>query len=213
MELLIIALVIAGFLLYYYIVLKDKWESIEKREAFLQSALNINRDLLSEIVKSYDVHPCSRCDENEMEMVKVSPTCKSVQYRCAFCSKKRTAKLLNNADPDRMKDLYHKLRYVLGEQLVPFITDSFLEREIDNTFFVEHKHVPNNKNEQITREPIPEKVRREVWRRDRGRCVKCGSLEKLEFDHIIPVSKGGANTARNLQLLCESCNRSKGAKI
>jgi 5-methylcytosine-specific restriction endonuclease McrA len=32
------------------------------------------------------------------------------------------------------------------------------------------------------REPIPESVRHEVWRRDEGRCVDCGSREKLEFD-------------------------------
>jgi HNH endonuclease len=63
------------------------------------------------------------------------------------------------------------------------------------------------------REPIPEEVRMFVWRRDEGRCVKCESQEKLEFDHIIPVSKGGANTARNLQLLCEHCNRSKSDSI
>ena len=63
------------------------------------------------------------------------------------------------------------------------------------------------------REPIPAHVRREVWRRDQGKCVKCGSRERLEFDHIIPVSQGGSNTARNIELLCEKCNRAKGAKI
>ena len=63
------------------------------------------------------------------------------------------------------------------------------------------------------REPISEAVRSEVWRRDGGACVDCGSRERLEFDHIIPVTKGGANTVRNLELRCESCNRSKGAKI
>jgi hypothetical protein len=63
------------------------------------------------------------------------------------------------------------------------------------------------------REPIPERVRHEVWRRDEGRCVDCGSRERLEFDHIVPFSKGGSNTARNLELRCESCNRTKGARI
>lgn len=56
------------------------------------------------------------------------------------------------------------------------------------------------------RESIPEHVRLFVWRRDKGRCVRCGSRERLEFDHIIPVVAGGSNTERNIQLLCEPCN-------
>jgi hypothetical protein len=63
------------------------------------------------------------------------------------------------------------------------------------------------------RAAIPEEVRHAVWRRDEARCVQCGSQENLEFDHIIPVSRGGANTERNLQLLCEPCNRAKSATI
>lgn len=60
---------------------------------------------------------------------------------------------------------------------------------------------------------IPSSVQDRVWRRDEGKCVKCGSNENLEFDHIIPFSKGGANTYRNIQLLCEKCNRSKSDKF
>lgn len=68
-------------------------------------------------------------------------------------------------------------------------------------------------SEGARRKPISVAVQREVWRRDQGRCVQCGSQERLEFDHIIPHSRGGADTVRNLQLLCEPCNRSKGADI
>lgn len=60
---------------------------------------------------------------------------------------------------------------------------------------------------------IPESVRIEVWRRDGGKCARCGSREKLEYDHIVPISKGGSNTARNIELLCEKHNRSKSNNV
>jgi hypothetical protein len=67
--------------------------------------------------------------------------------------------------------------------------------------------------EFTSREAIEEEVRIFVWQRDNGCCVKCGSQERLEFDHVIPVSKGGSSTARNIQILCERCNREKGDSI
>ena len=66
---------------------------------------------------------------------------------------------------------------------------------------------------KTSRPPIPDDVKIFVWQRDGGHCVKCGSHGNLEFDHIIPLAKGGSNTARNLQLLCEECNRRKSASI
>ena len=65
----------------------------------------------------------------------------------------------------------------------------------------------------IQREQLPEDVRMFVWRRDNGKCVTCGSNRNLEFDHIIPVSEGGSNTERNIQLLCADCNKKKSNKI
>ncbi len=64
-----------------------------------------------------------------------------------------------------------------------------------------------------SREVISDEVRMFVWQRDGGACVRCGGREKLEFDHIIPVADGGSSTERNVQLLCEPCNRSKGRSI
>ena len=41
-----------------------------------------------------------------------------------------------------------------------------------------------NEDSEKKREPISEEVRAEVWRRDGGKCVICGSNENLEFDHL-----------------------------
>ena len=61
---------------------------------------------------------------------------------------------------------------------------------------------------------IPSIVKLEVWKRDKGKCVKCGSTDNLHFDHIIPFSKGGTSlTAENIQLLCARHNLEKRDKI
>ncbi|MEQ1621803.1 MAG: HNH endonuclease [Methylococcales bacterium] len=73
--------------------------------------------------------------------------------------------------------------------------------------------MPKAKEMKPRREAIPRTVQREVWQRDGGKCVECDSKEKLCFDHIVPFSRGGSNTVRNLQLLCEGCNLSKGNRI
>jgi HNH endonuclease len=58
---------------------------------------------------------------------------------------------------------------------------------------------------------IPQDVKIAVAARDGGRCRQCGSTQDLHYDHVIPWSKGGANTASNIQLLCGYHNRLKGA--
>jgi 5-methylcytosine-specific restriction endonuclease McrA len=63
------------------------------------------------------------------------------------------------------------------------------------------------------REPIPRDIRRAVWDRDGGACVQCGEQFELQFDHVIPLALGGANTVENLQVLCGDCNRTKGATV
>lgn len=74
--------------------------------------------------------------------------------------------------------------------------------EVDQKSVLEHPRI------------IPSSVKREVWKRDRGMCVLCGSKENLHFDHIIPYSKGGSSlVAENIQLLCARHNLEKHDRI
>ncbi|MDR3464186.1 MAG: HNH endonuclease [Beijerinckiaceae bacterium] len=48
--------------------------------------------------------------------------------------------------------------------------------------------------------------------KSKGRCAYCGEKRKLEIDHIRPLSRGGSNAIRNIQLLSAPCNQSKNAR-
>lgn len=61
---------------------------------------------------------------------------------------------------------------------------------------------------------IPSEIKKEVWQRDGGACVICGSNKNLHFDHDLPFSKGGTSLmTKNIRLLCAKCNLSKSDKI
>jgi len=61
---------------------------------------------------------------------------------------------------------------------------------------------------------IPTRVKLAVWKRDGGKCVKCGAADELHFDHDVPWSKGGSSlTEANVQLLCARHNLSKSNRI
>jgi hypothetical protein len=61
---------------------------------------------------------------------------------------------------------------------------------------------------------IPTSVKVAVWKRDGGRCVRCGATDNLHFDHDVPFSRGGSSlTAENVQLLCARHNLQKSDRI
>jgi hypothetical protein len=60
---------------------------------------------------------------------------------------------------------------------------------------------------------IPDSVKQAVFARDEGKCRHCGCSDKIEYDHIIPVSRGGGSDVDNIQLLCRPCNRRKRATM
>ena len=50
-------------------------------------------------------------------------------------------------------------------------------------------------------------IRRQVWRRDQGKCSNCGSTHAIQIEHKIPKGVGGEDSLQNLCLLCRSCNQ------
>lgn len=61
---------------------------------------------------------------------------------------------------------------------------------------------------------IPSQVKKDVWKRDQGKCVLCGESKNLHFDHDLPFSRGGTSLlVNNVRLLCAKCNLRKSDKI
>ena len=82
--------------------------------------------------------------------------------------------------------------------------------------FAKHQHVnPRESKSELPEPPthvarvpshIPADIRAEVMARDGGACVRCGSEDHPQLDHILPQSCGGPHMFENLRVLCRSCN-------
>ena len=61
--------------------------------------------------------------------------------------------------------------------------------------------------------PINQPPNRFSWRHRRDwlgtQCAHCGSTDRLQMDHIIPIIAGGKAVRENAQTLCFSCNTKK----
>ena len=54
--------------------------------------------------------------------------------------------------------------------------------------------------------------RQRIYQRDGYQCVYCGTYKNLTIDHVIPKSRGGANSWENMTTCCFDCNSKKGNK-
>lgn len=72
---------------------------------------------------------------------------------------------------------------------------------------------PRNQAVEAKGRYIPASVKREVWRRDEGRCAflapdgtKCGSGDGVEFHHVRPYAAGGEASVDNIEMRCRAHN-------
>lgn len=78
--------------------------------------------------------------------------------------------------------------------------------------FLEFSSGTETREEPWASRHVSAALRSEIMARDSFACVSCKATEKLEIDHIQPISKGGTGDPDNLQVLCRSCNRAKRAR-
>jgi HNH endonuclease len=118
---------------------------------------------------------------------------------------------------DQIWDLVHRLHYsrpAVYEALMEYEPEDVQCRIFGHTcpvFFLQSRATETAASRPEGRN-IPRQVMLKVVRRDNHVCQVCHAYvpdDEIEFDHIIPFSKGGPTTVGNLRLLCRTCNRKK----
>lgn len=200
---------------------RKEFEELKKnKEVFNSHKILLKRiNTLSEMTP-----PCNKCSEETYTVWELNKS--TLTIRCNACKKKF---VINNTKTEdgfvnsffnafnnyrKLLDMENEYTFELKDNDFNFLNLRKNEPLCRGILFdatggeFEEIEVEINQTRRLSKQ-----VQDRVWRRDEGKCQNCGSKESLEFDHIIPFSKGGANTYRNIQLLCESCNRSKSNKI
>ncbi len=203
---------------------------MEENIVIVNSEILIRGELLA---SSLDISQCRKCGSNKMQLWNVGPY--ELEYGCILCKKKFSS--FNHLASLDINDFYNNLSnlYILLEK-ISSVKNKFysnknalkgwqpLFEKIEFEYFELRSGTPYVRAIEFyalgeltapakTNRIISQKVKDLVWQRDYGKCKECGTKENLEFDHIIPHSKGGANTYRNIQLLCTNCNKLKSNNI
>ncbi|MCK5127959.1 MAG: HNH endonuclease [candidate division Zixibacteria bacterium] len=115
-------------------------------------------------------------------------------------------------------EFWRRIIEKLGFAYPPTLTKEIIE-ELNHPEEIEYfPYAPaSNKNsrELLERRKMSNALRYEILKRDGFKCKLCGATredDKLNIDHIKPISKGGKTIKENLRTLCQRCNSGKGSK-
>jgi hypothetical protein len=124
--------------------------------------------------------------------------------------------------PPRLVRVYEKLRDGIWSYNGQFLlTDAWSEEDKGRQVFKFKLEIQDEASQEVVRDAefdhnriIPKDVKLTVFKRDKGKCVRCGAADGLHFDHVLAYSRGGSSvTPDNIQLLCARHNLRKGARI
>ena len=161
------------------------------------------------------------------------------QSECKVCQSARTTRY-RKANPEKVAESQKKYREKNKDKLDAYIKEyrSNNDEIVKNACFRYHwvnrdsllekkkEYYQNNKDKSYeanrNRRALARGAEgkhfiadiRSILENQNGRCKVCfvDVREGYHVDHIVPLIKGGSNWPNNLQILCPSCNTSKGAR-
>jgi hypothetical protein len=138
------------------------------------------------------------------------------KYSAALKSKRLD--LRHPIEPARRAWFEQRLKNFRAEEYPEHIPETFLEGScnvfghICPVYFAAEEMTETEELRRIGRRHLNFETMMRIVRRDDYRCQHCKEKlldDEVEFDHIIPVSKGGSSEEHNLRLTCFDCNRDK----
>lgn len=125
-------------------------------------------------------------------------------------------KISNNADINMSDKAIEDMTDELTELMITTIemtsklTIHPISAIIDN-YILTDEEVESIEREKVERREA-DKFRKQFKDCKQIQCAKCKKMidfDKIELDHIIPISEGGTSSVSNLQFLCHKCHMEK----
>ena len=159
-----------------------------EKDTFLFYANKLNLDGLGSYCK-----PCAKIRSAKWKSNnKEKHLLQSINWRAANPEQKKiTDNLWRNNNLEKVRESNRRWQEKNPEKILENIHIRKARKQNNKTYFVRKKFIVRLYNSS---------------------CVFCGSKEKIQMDHVMPISRGGQHSEGNLQPLCQKCNYSKNSK-
>ena len=157
------------------------------------------------------VQKCSQCDKikplDDFSRDKRRPLGRG--SGCLNCENARTYRH-HRKNPEKRRESDQKYRIGNAEQ----------RRKYNQQYRKNHPHIKQQaeqrrraRKQNVATGPKP--TLKERLKMQGGMCALCkvNGDQNWEYDHIIPLSRNGSDTADNMEVLCSPCNRKKAARM
>jgi hypothetical protein len=125
---------------------------------------------------------------------------------------------VDQATHDKLRSLQDLLRHQVPSgdpaQIVSRAIALLLEDTLEKKAALTKAPRPGREVSAARTRAIPAAIRREVWKRDAGRCTfvdeqgrRCRATSRIEYHHEIPYGKGGRHEVANIALRCRAHNQ------
>ena len=189
-----------------------KYKSLDMIEKLTSEGV-ITEDFNANCIKTLTEHPEFLRTENRVSFRNMCPEINLFDENFALSFSKGIASISGEYDSFREKSdqqefkIYSERHYSECNEFSQYIFQNLDKKKISK-FFTDNKK---------RRTPISNKLRFEIFTRDKHKCQYCGRTVadgvKLEIDHKTPIAEGGTDNYDNLITACNECNSGKSNKI